>query len=283
MPKSFAPKGIRTDRQPALVNAPVIFHGVNKSGSLAMASILRNSYALRKENRRFMCRYMGLPDTREEALDRIRNDQGRNQILIDHALVGLEQQVPGARMITMLRHPVRRMISAYFWHQTHHPERLLGRDLLNWIRHERLTHSQVRQFAFDHFSQRDRNAIRNWGIADICNRAMDYFDTHIAWFGITEMFEESVLALHWELGFDRIGAGIVDDRNKKRPGYLAREIENGEFGRRNMTISKAYYDEIEDLLSFDIVFYEMMKRRFRNYLAGFEMDQALGAYRESNI
>ena len=110
-----------------------------------------------------------------------------------------------------------------------------------------------------------------------------YFDTHIAWFGITEMFEESVLTLHWELGFDRIGAGIVDDRNKKRPGYLARKIENGEFGRRNMTISKAYYDEIEDLLSFDIVFYEMMKRRFRNYLAGFEMDQALGAYRESNI
>lgn len=278
---SFPLDSIRSDRQPGLDNAPVVFHGVNKSGSLTMASVLRNSFALRKEDDRFMCRYMSIPDTREEAIRRMVGDEGRNRMLIDHALVGMEKQVPGARMITMLRHPIRRAISAYYWHQSRHPEKVMGRDLLNWVRMEGKQHSQVRQFAFDHFSKRERNAIRNRGIAEIVNLAMAYFDDNIAWYGITEMFDESVLSLHWELGFDRVGADISDTRNKDRPAYLHRDITDGEFGAANMTISRAYYDELEQLLGFDIVFYEMMKRRFRKYLAGFEMDAALQAYREA--
>jgi hypothetical protein len=283
MLKSFLIQDIRAARHPVLRDTPIAFHGVNKSGSLAMATVLKNSFALQNAGNRFMCRYMSIPETRDEAIKRIVNDNGSNQILIDHGLVGLEKKAPSVKMITMLRHPIRRIISAYYWLSTHHPESVMGRDLLNWVRLEGRHHSQIRQFAFDHFSPQERGRIVGRSISEITRRALDYFEDNIAWFGITEMFKESTLALHWELGLDQIGKGMVDDRNKDRPTYLKKEITNGDFDHTHTSISKAYYEELEQYLAFDIVFYEVMKRKFRSYLADFEMDSALNCYKESEI
>ena len=270
---------ITATKEPVLRDVPVVFHGVNKSGSLAMATVLRQSYARQGDSARFMCRYMDIPDTRAKAVERMKADQGRNQILIDHGLIGLEKQVPKVRMITMLRHPIRRIISAYYWLSTRHPEQILGRDLLSFVRMEGIQRSQIRQFAFDHFSGPDRGRIVGKSLSQIAADALDYFDRHIAWFGITEMFEESVLTLHWELGLGHTGVIRSDDRNKKRPAYQVKPIVDGEFNHTHVAFSKAYFDELEHLMSYDIVFYEIMKMRFRRYLEQFDFNGTLERYK----
>ena len=39
----------------------MIFHGVNKSGSLAMATVMRDAYYSEGRAHRFVCSYFGIP------------------------------------------------------------------------------------------------------------------------------------------------------------------------------------------------------------------------------
>ncbi len=262
---------VHSNLQPSLIGMPVAFHAVNKSGSLVAARMLQSAYAKQGRETDYLCRYFNIPASKEEALDAIKNDNVNQKLLIDHGLVGVETIKPNAKVITMLRHPIRRIMSVYYWLLKHHPEKVLGRDILNWIRLEGIHYTQIRQFAFNHLSSKERGAIPNKSIAQIAQLAGEYFENHIAWFGVTELYDESMITLHWELGLDFIAQPTSDDRNTLQPKYQTKPITNGEFDWTYTTMSKKYYTEIEELLGYDIVFYELMKNKFQRYLKNFEL------------
>ena len=265
---------------PALRDRPIIFHGVNKSGSLSFAKALQKGYAAAGRTSSFMCRYLGIPETRDEALHRMVDDKGQNQILIDHGLVGLEERCPGAAFVTLLRHPARRIFSAYYWLQTYHPDQIMGRDFSSWLRTEGVSHSQMRQFAFNHLSPKERGEITRMKIGDMAARAVAFFDDKVRWFGITELFEESLLTFHWEAGLDKVAYWEADTRNKARPNYDPKGPSSGRFDFKMTSISNAFYDEIESVMGPDIVFYEFQRRKFLKYLEGFSIREVVDLYKK---
>ena len=267
-----------SNREPAFRERPVIFHGVNKSGSLSFAKALQKSYAATGRSEEYMCRYLGIPSTRDGAMERMSKNPKRRQILIDHGLVGFEESVPSAGFATLLRHPARRVLSCFFWLQSHHPDLVLGRDFSSWIRAEGMAYSQIRQFAYNHLSAKERGEITQMKIGDIGARAAAFFEDRVDWFGITELFEESLLTFHWELGLDHIAPWETDMRNTAQPRYDSRAETRGRFDFRKTTISNALYNEIESVMGPDIVFYEMMRQKFLKYLRGFSIDGLLSQY-----
>lgn len=237
-----------TGTKSAIQNAPLLFHGVNKSGSLAFSKVLHAAYHETGNTDRFMCRYMQIPAGREEALSQFSEKLATNPVLIDHGLFGYEKNYPGAKSVTILRDPMKRIFSIYYWLLSHHPEKIMGRDIITWARHDARSFSQVRQFAFDNRALRTAHAIDQKPIGEMISTAEINFSENIAWFGICELFEESIISFLSQAGINKAPVWEPDNRNTAKP--------------QSSTISKGLEREISEIIGFDIAFYEIKKQEF---------------------
>lgn len=234
---------------PDISDRRVLFHGVNKSGSLAMSTILRKLYQLHDREDEFMCRYMGIPNTLPAALESFELSEGKPRILIDHGLVGHWQRFPDAPYITQLRNPVRRIISCYFWQVSHHPDNVKGRDLLQWCRDGAMYYTHIFQFACNAGPDPEvRIPIRALSQPEVRQRAEEWFASRVEWFGITDLFEASIHSLARSLGFDRAPLWVPDRRNSARPRWE--------------TVDEDVLKEIEEIIFEDVDFYNAKRRLF---------------------
>lgn len=248
-PKMFDLAEVYTNQCESLLqSSPILFHGVNKSGSLAFAKVLHTAYVKSGNDHRFMCRYMQMPASKDEAFKQFREKLDLNPILIDHGLFGREEDYPRTKVVTILRDPLRRVISIYFWLSSHHPEKILGRDLLSWAAQDWRSYSQVRQFAYDHRNSRTAHAIDQKPIGELIATAECKFHSKVAWFGICELFEESIISLATELGLRTIPVWEDDKRNIAKPKFN--------------TLPKNLERALTEILSYDIAFYEIKKQEF---------------------
>ncbi len=247
-------------------NVPILFHGVNKSGSLAFAKALHMAYKESGNIKRFMCRYMQMPAGREEALAQFSQKLEINPILIDHGLFGYEKNYPGAKCVTMLRDPMKRVFSIYYWLLSHHPEKIMGRDIISWVRQDWRTYAQVRQFAFDNRATKTAHIIDQKPIGEMISVAEANFSNNISWFGICELFEASVISFLSQIGINQAPVWELDKRNTAKPKPVA--------------IPRGLEREISELIGFDIAFYEIKKQKFLRSLQGAPYLEDIEKYRE---
>jgi len=253
-------------KNPLLAESPIIFHGVNKSGSLAFAKVLHDAYSRSGNLNRFMCRYMQLPAGRSEALDEFKDKLPIYPILIDHGLVGFEDNFNNAKLVTLLRDPVERMVSIYFWLKSNHSEKIMGRDLVTWVRHESRVYSQVRQFAFDHRDARTAHNLDRMSVGEMISIAEHRFMDKVEWYGVCEKFEESVIMFLALIGFTKVPVWEVDVRNTHKPKAEA--------------LPRKLHQEISDIIGYDIAFYESKKVAFEKSLEQLDLNQEILQYKK---
>lgn len=236
-----------------LSQRPVLFHGVNKSGSLACATVLQRAYSAHGRQEDYMCRYFGIPDSIEAALATFakkRELPARHALLIDHNLVGRSVEFPGAPYITLLRSPVRRMLSCYFWIKKHAPDQLRERDFSTWLEEAGLAYSLVFQFACFAGAGKDvKLDVQKLAPETVKQMAEDWFDENVVLFGIAEQFEESLFSLAGGLGLPSIPLWQPDKRNALRPPWER--------------LSPDLIAYIEEVVAYDIDFYEERVRRLQ--------------------
>jgi len=253
---------------PRLKQRSVLFHAVNKSGSLALASVLRDAYEHAGRKSEYMSRYFGIPREEEEAIRRFSEQLDRPCIWIDHNLVGLHAGFPGAACATTLRDPVRRLISCYFWLQTHHPHQVGDLDIIQWVRAKGRHHTLSYQFAcHEGIQQKDKLRIQQLDPLEMASKAEAWFDGNVVAFGITEFFEETIMALACELGLPSVGVWRPDTRNKNRPKWTL--------------ITEDMRLEIAAAIHYDAEFYQRQRSKFLERYQFLIKSDALSSYRSA--
>jgi hypothetical protein len=177
-----------------MTDVPLVFLHIPKTAGSTLSRMLNRFYPPQRihtlktpDIAGAIAEFRGWPDERRHAVALLKGHQPFGL----HALLA-----PGARYITVLRHPVPRIISHYHYlrnnpgHFMH--ERLVksGLDVASYAGSglfPELDNGQTRQIAA---VPDDRPATR----ADLA-RALDHIDRHFAWVGITERFDESLVGL----------------------------------------------------------------------------------------
>ena len=139
---------------------------------------------------------------------------------------------PEARVLTMVRHPVQRVVSNYH-HFRREPD---GRNSASIrLQAERMT---LRQFA-------ELDEVRN----EITRYTAGLRPADFAYVGVAERFAESVLLLRRTLGVDKAISAIRDNVNPDRM-------------TENYELSAVDFDHIAELNSVDLEWYEAAVRNF---------------------
>lgn len=173
--------------------------------------------------------------------------QKKNQIYIAHNLVEYYHDYPSAMYFTILRNPLKRLISCYYWLKKHHPEFINNRDLLTWAKESGHTFTNTFQFAcFDGIKQKER--IAQLPLSEMIDMSREWFKNNIQVFGITEYFEESIFWFASHLKLSKVVMWKADKRNVCRPKWDL--------------FKKSTFLELQNIIDYDVEFYEHMKNKF---------------------
>lgn len=250
-------------RYPVLVNTAalpcepgrcqVVFHGINKSGSLAMAEVLREAFLFENRKDEFISHYhQGSYSVDMPAL--ISAAPSGRGFVVGHALYGALRPVPNRIWVTQFRHPLPRTVSCYHWLKRKH-EAKEGKpyvSLSEFVDRSRgISHSQVAQFGLGNGPRRTsrRKSLR---VQDLLDISIDALHSNFSLIGIAEYFEESIFAFAAACGLKTVTPWVRDTRNK---------------GRKHVS-------------ALDPAEVDLIKER---YAADFELyDHALSIFREQN-
>ncbi|HUS24874.1 MAG TPA: sulfotransferase family 2 domain-containing protein [Candidatus Binatia bacterium] len=222
---------------------PLVFLHVPKTAGMTLSRIVQRQFP---RERLFEIR----GDAADASIARLKALPVEERLRIDclkgHQSFGLHEYLrPGARYITMLRHPVARIVSHYEYvrarpaHYLHAPsagwslERYAGSRL-----NGELHNAQTRLLGgvWD-----DRPLER----ADL-DRAIAHLERHFDWVGLMERFDESVAQLAWTMGWTQV---FYRSRNTGRRWDASRvPAEAAEVIRRENAL--------------DVELYEHARRRF---------------------
>lgn len=195
----------------------IVFHGVNKSGSLALSHVLRHGYRDSGRRDQFFSQYHGMPRDFERLLQLIESSSGHS-FFVGHSLYRAYESRPGEHLlVTQFRNPLPRVLSCYQWLKN--KAAATGASfpgLEEWVvATGGVTHSQVAQFAFGFTPgwqhKRAATAPEQLFELSVANIARD-----VHWFGIAEHFEESIFCLAALCGLPSVRAWRRDNRNKGR-------------------------------------------------------------------
>ena len=263
--------GIGADAFPHdLGGVQIVYHGVNKSGSMAMANVMGEAYRWAGRGSEFVCHYK-IRCTDQEFRARVDAMNGTKAFIVDHYLFGALAPAPNRIWVTQLRHPLPRILSFYQWLKNKHvadggtedgfPSL---RDLV--VEGKGKRYSQVSQFGTGYGKNKDlRN--RRLSAEDMLNIAMDAIDGGIYALGIAEHFEESIFVFAALAGIESVAPWIRDNRNKGRP--LANEISESE------------KQLIEEVYECDYRLYAFALERFREQNSRLGFGESLQLYREA--
>ena len=267
MDEAFAVE-LRTTVVPRAGDRPVVFHGVNKSGSLVMSTVMREAYYAQRRANQFFSAYHGIPKFPED-FNRILTHSTGHAFFVAHYIYRDMQIPPEALLVTQLRHPLPRVLSVYGWLKRNHLNRSGGSldgfpALEPWIKAMKgRGHTQMAQFANKvGTTKAEMKALSNQEIYD---RAVANFDRDVAWFGIAELFEESIFALAHVCGVDAVPPWQKDTRNRWRQP-LAETDEH-------------IVELIHETYEHEFRFYERGLAIFRERLEEIEFNPELEAYK----
>jgi hypothetical protein len=246
----------------------VIFHGVNKSGSMCLANVLRTAYILARRRKQFYCHYHRGRLEFDEMLQRI-EDATPHRIFISHHLYGKVAPRHDRYFATMFRHPLVRVISGYQWTknkfvaQGNAPEEF--QTLEEFVeRGGGISWSLIAQFARA-FAHPKRSTKWTPSPEETYQQCRQNLERDVRWFGIAELFEETIFIFAAICGLPRVPAWERDVRNPGRA--LARELP---------ATSEAM---IRHFYRYDFALYEHALDLFRERLSQLELAGDFSAYK----
>lgn len=246
----------------------VVFHGVNKSGSLVMTTLLHEAYRHHARANQFFSTYVSVPRQLDLLTDIVEHSSG-HAFFGAHYLYGAVDLTPTSRrMVTQFRNPLPRARSCYQWLSNKAQEQ--GRDypgFEQWLVATKGTaHSQVRQFGVG-YAPGHEAVERSANPEELFERSVQAIERDVSWFGIAEYLEESAFCLAALCGLSSIEAWTRDDRNVGRP--LVDDWAPGEA------------DLVREVYRWDFALYDWALETFRKRVAELDFGPDLEAYREA--
>lgn len=252
-------------------DVPVIFHGINKSGSKSMASVLRRALFHERRMDEDLSHYhmkgeIPLPEYR----DLVESKSGRF-LAVSHYLYGYLRPAPRRMWVTQFRHPLPRTVSAYHWlknkHQKAHGTAEGFYSFSKFVYSTRGTaHSQIMQLGrgFGRYGESDaKMSLSGKTLFELTIEALERDFTAIA---IAERFEESIFTFAALLGIKSVDSWRADDRNKGRP-----PVEE---------LSVAERDLVREVFHWDYRLYDWALQKFEEQYSKIEFGASLDRYRE---
>jgi hypothetical protein len=261
-------KGV--DKLGDLSASRVIFHGINKSGSLAMADVLKDSYFEAGRANQFVSTYHKFPADQSEMIRLINNTRIGHCFFVGHYLYGqIDEQSDTKVWVSQFRHPLPRIVSCYQWIKNRHL-RDGGNNfptLEEFIRKSKgKRHSQIAQFAPGGIKDANLNSFSR---RDLLDFALETMEAQLHWFGIAEYFEESIFVLAHLCGLKSVCQWKKDVRNDNRP--LVRELPPS-------TVAM-----IEDIFRFDLDLYKRAVNLFQARIQAIDFGPSMAAYQQSSV
>jgi hypothetical protein len=283
------PVAVSAQHLPVAGDRPVVFHGVNKSGSLAMSNVIRDAYHAEGRGERFFSTYHAEPRDFEQFARLLQRNTGHGFFVSHYIYPGVEPP-SDALLVTQLRHPLPRLLSVHGWSKRNYIKRHGTSDDFpdletwvrrRWIRNKSLIHMQVTQFAVgfpagynstDPAKRAAARVRRKEKLAQLspemaCEMALENLDRDFAWYGIAELFEESIFALAHICGLGSVRPWQKDTRNR---------------WRESLAETEPYVIELiyERVLPDELRFYDAALAMFRDRLADVDFGASFIPYRE---
>lgn len=255
-PHAFAPVG---DRK-------IVFHGVNKSGSGAMAKVLSAAYAAAGRVEEFHSHYRGAAKSSDDFRRLIERSEGPG-FFVGHYLYGAFY-LPRAShvLITQFRHPLPRAVSIHQWLKRSADakgERFPA--LEDWVRAGAgRANSQISQFALPHVPERGA-VMQNLSIAQLLEMAKENIERDVACIGIAEYFEESIFLFANLCDLEAVPAWKRDNRNRERQmvwdlpaatQQLIREVMHADFDLYEWALDRFFAQLRRAVIAGDIETYK---------------------------
>ena len=248
----------------------IIFHGVNKSGSLCLTNVLRDAFI--KENRKdeFHSHYHVEGVTLLTFLELIKATPPPG-FFVDHYLFGnVDLNEPDAAMITQFRHPLPRMMSCYEWLRKKHHSKTGSSagfpDFETFLRQGRgKSHSQIVQFGAG-FGEDKQQLLTSLTTRGLFERSIENLERYVCFAGIAELFEETIFSVAHICGISRVPAWKRDERNAGRP--------------MASTLPQSTVDLLRDIYRYDFELYDWAKKRFERLLSEIEIGGEIEAYKQ---
>ena len=248
----------------------VVFHGINKSGSLAMANVLRESLiaAGREDDVLSHYHFPGVMPL-EQYRAMIEAKHGRF-FAVAHYLYGFLRPAPRRIWITQFRHPLPRLVSAYTWLKNKHIQRNRTAEgfpkLTEYIRNGRgITHSQIVQFGRGYGRFKDSPARKRLPPSVLYELSVEAIEREFTAVGIAEKFEESIFCFAALLGVPSVAPWVTDNRNEGR-----RPVEE---------LSQNQRDLIREVYHWDFELYDWALRKFDEQNSRIKFGPSLDAYK----
>lgn len=211
--------GLTVDAFPHdLRQTQVVFHGINKSGSLAMSEVIREAYAHAGRDAEFVSHYLNTKVETKKFHAQVDSLVNRHSFVVGHYLFGSLAPSPSRTWLTLLRHPLPRVVSCYQWLKRKH-EATGGEPFFSLVefveRSKGVAHSQVAQFGAG-YGEHGPSRRKRLSTRDMFEISVDQLEAHVYLVGIAEYFEESIFAFAAACGLESVLPWTRDDRNKGR-------------------------------------------------------------------
>jgi hypothetical protein len=250
----------------------VLFHGINKSGSGAFADVIHSAFFKAGRANQIFSIYHRCPSSLEAVLELIRcSEASRRLLFIGHYIYGAAPLISTSpAYITIFRHPLPRIISCHSWMANKH--RAAGGTgtyptLEEFVkRSQGKSQAQITQFGIG-FGEDRKQAMRAKTAKEIYEACMANVERDLMWFGLAELFEESIFLLAHKLDLPYVPNWKKDTRNPARTSAydIPRDLRN--------LIEREY--------EYDFLFYENMLKRFKASLGDVEFGPELIAYKSA--
>ena len=267
-PRLF-PVQVRSDRFRPMHHGQIVFHGINKSGSLALSDVLRRGYKEAARLNQFFSHYRGIPKQQSDLFEIIEHASG-HAFFVGHNLYGAMSPSPQRALVTILRHPLPRIFSVYRWLEKHHAKDYGGTmpSFVDWVERTKGTsYSQFEQFGAG-FGP-DMAKLRKLPANELLERAKQALLQDVHCIGLAERFEETIFLFAHLCGLPAVPSWKRDERNNDRP-----LID---------TIDKKLISLVEEVFHRDFEFYQFGVSLFEKQLSETIFDSALDEYKDACI
>lgn len=200
----------------------ILFHGINKSGSLSLSRMLGAAYAAAGRGASFHSHYAGAAGGRKGDFPAYVAATPGPGFFVGHHLYGAVALPAGDyALVTMFRHPLPRVVSVHRWISNRAARGVQHAGTYRGTLEEFVTrsggtqYSQVAHFATHWNADRSR-VLRGLTGADLFELSVAHIERDVHLAAITEYFEETAFLFAHVCGLPHIGRWQKDDRNKGR-------------------------------------------------------------------
>jgi hypothetical protein len=248
----------------------IVFHGINKSGSLCLAKVIRDAYAKAGRMEEIHSHYHSQPWIElDKYLDLFRTTRPPGFFIAHYLFWQVPFDDPELIFITQFRHPLTRHLSIYEWLRKRHilgggtPQSYPGFE--EYVRagagkrHAQIVHFSARYGENFHRLQHSLTP------EEMFERSIQNIERHVYFAGISELFEETIFVVAHICGLRNVSVWKRDERNVGRP--------------MSWTLEQKTIDLVHEVYRYDFKLYDWVKRRFQGLLDKISLGGDFEAYR----